>query len=1195
MRSTTYAIILILMLSICPITGNAQNTQPLVAATHEVLLSGGDWKLGSYPMGEGEKQKAYSTTFEDRDFRPVTVPGEVQLQLGLKGMDRYYQIKELSTINEKEWWYRKQFVVPKEDRGKLLRLKFEGVDYYAAVWLNGEKLGEHEGAYVTFTYDVSPIVKFGAENTLVVKVTCPWMPTDRAFGEYLKGDWMMPDPSEMSLPYAPYVLGPYWGGIPAYGNAAFPMGLFRDVDLIVSGRAVVEDVFVRTEGLADDSSANLEITGTIRNYEAQEAVAELKLKIEPENFSGVALTLPSQTIKLQPGENVFRQKVTVKDAQLWWTWDLGKQNIYKLITALSAPGRPAQDTRITKFGIRTIDRHPDMSYWLNGKRLFLKGSWYPMSDYFASVTTEETYIEDLTMYRSMNLNLNVNFTVIEKPIFYDLCDQMGILLITELPFGQFGPLQALDPSYPRHQAFVKSALRQVEEIVVALRNHPSIIEWATYAEAHEKDSGGWGMGSASFAGFDYQGFSDAVAKLVTRSDPGVIYQPSLCDFGEQHFWMANAGMGSFGGGYQEHFNAVTGFVSEYGSLALPALESLRTWLAPADLWGEENRTLPQWFNLPISVPAYSYLASFEYAGFSGIVSYLNHFVDRDVRTAQEFVDDSQLYQAFIMKYATEAYRRKMHNPINGIRFWAYVEAAPGIQWGIVDYNRIPKMAYYFLKQAEAQFDLNFAYERALESQVSGTEMKIPVWIVNEHRREVPVNVQVAIVDLQGRKVWGKDFQATVTGDGSQQVGQVDWVTPDTPGVYVLKGQATEVGGKLHAEDRTFIKVTPKLLPRPARVLVIGESRYCVPIVAMLQAMGMKVEEIDAEDFHQLKALKDSSALKNSYDVVWLASFDSLWKMLSEDEARGLKQAVNEGLGFIHSGGPGSFHGGYGKGACLEFTSLAEMLPVTLMKQNDLVYGESTPPQRAGELGAGRVKEIGATGQSAAWDTSLLKKYGVAGFNEVELKPENTPILTISGRPLLVEGHYGQGRTLVFTGFTPEYTRDHALWNPKVVYPYMLDQETYLNPENKAYFDVFMRMMAEVTGAKPDVEYSRMLSTREKPLFQTLKEQAPAELKVPESLASKISGDEGQLSLKIENTSGYARLVRASVAWEGESAKTPYLVTYSDNYFDLLPGEVKTIDARILAPRGLQGEIKGKFTVQGSNVRPVVIPITLQAQ
>jgi hypothetical protein len=390
-------------------------------------------------------------------------------------------------------------------------------------------------------------------------------------------------------------------------------------------------------------------------------------------------------------------------------------------------------------------------------------------------------------------------------------------------------------------------------------------------------------------------------------------------------------------------------------------------------------------------------------------------------------------------------------------------------------------------------------------------------------------------------------------------------------------------------------VTPKLLVKPARVLVIGQRSSTVPVVEMLRAMGMKVEEIDEEDFLQLKALEDSAALKHSYNVVWLASFDSLWKVLSREQAEGLKRAVNEGLNFIHTGGPGSFHGGYGKGACLEFTPLAEMLPVNLRTQNDLVYGESGAPQRAGELGAGRVKEIGATDPSAGWDTSLLKKYGVAGFNEVELKAGNTQLMTISGQPLLVEGHYGQGRTLVFTGFTPEYMPDHALWNPKVVYPYMLDQELYLNPENKAYFDLFMRMMAEVTGEKPGVEYGQILSAREKPLFQTLKEQMEAELKIPDSIAATVSRDEAHVSLSIENRSHYAHLVRMSAAWDGESTKTPYLVAYSDNYFDLLPGEVKAIDARILVPRGLKGEIEGKFTVKGSNVRPAAVPITLQAQ
>src|SRR5215471_18057383 len=74
-------------------------------ATNEILLSGNDWKLGSFEMGEGEKQGAFLPHFDDHAFRPVEVPGEVQRQVGLRGMDLYYQSKSLTLINQKEWWY----------------------------------------------------------------------------------------------------------------------------------------------------------------------------------------------------------------------------------------------------------------------------------------------------------------------------------------------------------------------------------------------------------------------------------------------------------------------------------------------------------------------------------------------------------------------------------------------------------------------------------------------------------------------------------------------------------------------------------------------------------------------------------------------------------------------------------------------------------------------------------------------------------------------------------------------------------------------------------------------------------------------------------------------------------------------------------------------------------------------------------
>ena len=130
-----------------------------------VVLGDSNWKLGSFPFGEGERQGVYAPQFNDSSFRNVTVPGEVQLQIGLEGMDLYYQSKEVTLVNQKEWWYRKQFSVPGNFKGKTVRLVFEGVDYFATVWLNGEKLGEHEGCYIPFEFDVTSELSFTAQTS----------------------------------------------------------------------------------------------------------------------------------------------------------------------------------------------------------------------------------------------------------------------------------------------------------------------------------------------------------------------------------------------------------------------------------------------------------------------------------------------------------------------------------------------------------------------------------------------------------------------------------------------------------------------------------------------------------------------------------------------------------------------------------------------------------------------------------------------------------------------------------------------------------------------------------------------------------------------------------------------------------------------------------------------------------------------
>jgi beta-mannosidase len=671
-------------------------------------------------MDKGEAQEVYRPAFDDHSFSTVKVPGEVQLQIGLQGMDLYYQSKQLTLVNEKEWWYRKRFVAPKADDGKLMRLVFDGVDYFSTVWLNGEKLGEHEGAYTSFSFDVSRKLKYGEENLLVVKVTCPWIPNDRGFLEYLKGEWTMPAPRHViRLPFPPFILGPYWDGIPAFGNAAFPMGLFRDVKLMASGATAIDDLFVATKSLNADGSATLEISGTVRNHANQDVAANLDLKIAPDNFAGASIALPRQNVNFHPGENTFTREVQLKNAHLWWTWDLGAQNLYQLTATISPAAGQRADTRAAIFGVRTITRNSDMAYWLNGKRLYLKGAWYPMSDYYGSKPTHETYVKDLEMYKAANLNHLVAFTVVEKPDFYDLCDRMGILEIFEFPFSQFGPIEVLAYTNPRRETFVKTSLDQIRQIIIQLRDHPSVIVWAAFAEAKVKGFG-WGNGDEDWGKFGYEEYSNQIQKLVQELDPGTIYHPSLCDVGEQHFWMANAGMG-ISGGYQEQFNANAGFVSEYGGIALPSYQTLRKILTPEQMWSDQPTTLPRWFNLPIDIPSYAYQTSFEYKGLYSVLHRVNQFVDRHVQSAQELVDDSQLYQAFMFKYSTESYRRKKYHSINGTRIWAYGEDTPGIRFNFMDYYRIPKMGYYYLKNAQARFAVSFAYEHAVADSHLGGE------------------------------------------------------------------------------------------------------------------------------------------------------------------------------------------------------------------------------------------------------------------------------------------------------------------------------------------------------------------------------------------------------------------------------------------------------------------------------------------
>jgi hypothetical protein len=270
--------------------------------------------------------------------------------------------------------------------------------------------------------------------------------------------------------------------------------------------------------------------------------------------------------------------------------------------------------------------------------------------------------------------------------------------------------------------------------------------------------------------------------------------------------------------------------------------------------------------------------------------------------------------------------------------------------------------------------------------------------------------------------------------------------------------------------------------------------------------------------------------------------------------------------------------------------LAEALPVKLHSHYDVILGPLVVDAMQPIFES--FKNVGVTNAAGAgWNDLGFAKFGIGGFNDVDLRPGSRELMTISGRPLLVTGDYGKGHTVAFTGYTPSYTLKKAFWDSSVTFPYCLDQEFVINPVSKSYFSVFIRMLALASGEAPAVAFDKLLAAKDKPLFESLKDLPKATLSLPAKISGVASGGRANAVLKVVNGGAYARLVRVRAEWFGSGS--PYLVKYSDNYFDLLPGEEKPLDLEMLLPAQHSGKIAGTLIISGPNLDERRISMELQ--
>jgi len=381
------------------------------------------------------------------------VPACAHLQPALYP-DQPYWGDHLRAMNDQDWMYRQSFRLERDlERGERVRLIFEGVDYYASVWLNGQFLGKHEGHFVSFAFDVTQIVRRDAENVLQLRLSSPWdertpngsFPTDHVLRGMVKGLYEHGE-----------------GLIPPQAN---PIGIWRPVWLAF-------DHGVRLDGVHIDTA--LDGTVHVRVEAANDTdtpwTGELRLAIDAENHDGPGI---SQTLRanIAPGKQTIEATLRIPEPQLWWPWDQGQPALYRLTVSSGQTDCHLE----TIFGVRTVRlerRRERFTYYVNERPVYIRGTSY-MPMLYLSECTRSGLAQDIKLAREANINLLRAHVHVATPDFYDLCNREGMLVWQDFELNW-----AHDPS----PEFEVRALGLQREMIDRLGNHPSIITWACHNE-----------------------------------------------------------------------------------------------------------------------------------------------------------------------------------------------------------------------------------------------------------------------------------------------------------------------------------------------------------------------------------------------------------------------------------------------------------------------------------------------------------------------------------------------------------------------------------------------------------------------------------------------------------------------------------------------------------------------------------------
>ena len=615
-------------------------------------LSGGRWQLQRASQVTVPGEQIAAADFDAHDWIPATVPGTVltsYINIGAvpdpNHADDADQISE--SFFRSNFWYRDEFDIAELPGGQLQWLNFDGINWKANVFLNGQRLGRIEGAFMRGRFNVFGLLHPG-RNYLAVEIIC-----NEHFAAIKEKD-------ENTTQYNGGILGADnptfhasvgWDWITTVrGREA---GIWNEVYLTTTGPVTVSDPYVQTHLAEDHLTASLRPSVFLRNNDDQAVCGTLSGYVGDVRFEQ-AVCLPAlteQEIVFAPEE--FPQ-LTSSDFHLWWPNGYGEPHLYDAGFTFT-PESAAPSTLTYKAGLREmqyVGERDSLRIYVNGRRFIPLGGNWGFDEHNLCYRSRE-YDIAVGYHRDMHFTMIRNWVgQVGDEAFYEACDRHGIMIWQD--FWLANPADGPDPY--DNILFLSNA----RDFTRRMRSHASL---GLYCGRNE--------------GFPSAALNRPLGRLVQELAPGMAYISH------------SSAQGVSGGGpyralpVREYFEKQSGKIhSERGMPSVMNIQSLQRTFAPGALWPQSR----QWGQHDFTLQGAQRASEFNRLVAEGF---------GQATSAEEFSRWAQLinYNGYRAMFESTSRSRA------GLLLWMSHPCWPSMVWQTYDYYFDPTAAYFGAKNA----------------------------------------------------------------------------------------------------------------------------------------------------------------------------------------------------------------------------------------------------------------------------------------------------------------------------------------------------------------------------------------------------------------------------------------------------------------------------------------------------------------